>query len=84
MTGAMTKAPPLLSAPNIKGIHGNVIIDFTISASLSHDAPTLRRQVRPSPKYRVLFLWVRVKERKKVRRKTEATQSSGKKKECSF
>lgn len=40
--GAMTKAPPLLSAPDIKGVHGNVIIDFTISAALSHDALTLR------------------------------------------
>lgn len=39
--GAVTKVPPLLSAPDVKGIHGNVIIDFTISAVLSCDAPTL-------------------------------------------
>lgn len=43
----MTKIPPLLSAPDIKGIRGNVIIDFTINAALSRDAPTLG-QARPS------------------------------------
>lgn len=44
--GAMTKVPSLLSAPDIKGFRENVIIDFTISAVLSRDAPTLG-QVRP-------------------------------------
>lgn len=43
--GAMIKAP--LSAPDIKGFRENVIIDFTISAVLSRDAPTLG-QVSPS------------------------------------
>lgn len=38
----MTKILPLLSTPDIKGIRGNVIIDFTISAALSHNVPTLR------------------------------------------
>lgn len=47
----MTKVPPLLSAPDIKGIRGNVIIDFTISAALFHDVPTLRLQVRLLSKY---------------------------------
>jgi len=50
MTVKMTKVLPLLSAPDIKGIRGNVIIDFTISAALSHNVPTLR-QVRVPFKY---------------------------------
>jgi len=45
----MTKVPPLLSAPDIKGIRGNVIIDFTISAALSHDVPTLRLPSKYQP-----------------------------------